>query len=147
MPIPSLYTNLTPTQTLGGMSPFQLALANYLTTGTVPPFGVNQDFLKAMNKFADSGILAPTEVDQRTGRPITPPLLPDVIAIAYLSSGNDIYLLREAQDCGPDEKDRVEKVYLGDKSTVAAGTFVYYGGPIENGSAATGTNIGTGDGQ
>lgn len=139
MAIPSIYTNLTPVQTVGGLSPLQLALVNYMITGATPPFGVNQDFLKSINKYADSGLLIPSTTDPRTGRPITPPLLPDVVAIAYLSSGDNIYILRDAQDCGPDEKGRTEKVYVGDRSVVAAGTFAYYGPPIFDGTAATGS--------
>lgn len=141
MSIPSIYTNLTPVQTVGGLSPLQLALANYLTTGTIPPFGVNQDFLATINSYADSGILTPTTVDARTGVAKKPDILPDVVAIAYLTSGNDLYILREAQDCGPDEKDRVEKVYIGDRTKIAKGTFAYYGGTIYGGTAASGATV------
>lgn len=141
MAIPSIYTNLTPVQTVGGLTPLQLALANYLTTGTTPPFGVNQDFLATINKFADSGMMSPTLYDQRTGLPKKPEILPDVVALAYLTSGDDVYLLREAQDCGPDEKGRVEKVYLGDRTLIAKGTFAFYGGTIYNGTAATGSQF------
>lgn len=141
MTIPSTYTNLTPTQTVGGLTPLQLALANYLTTGATPPFGVNQDFLASINKFADSGMMSPTAYDQRTGLPKKPEILPDVFAIAYLTTGNDVYLLRAAQDCGPDETDRVEKVYIGDRTIIAKGSFAFYGGTIYNGTAATGSQF------
>jgi hypothetical protein len=141
MSIPSVYKNLTPTQTVGGLTPLQLALANYLTTGTIPPFGVNQDFLASINAYADSGILSPTTVDARTGIPKTPDILPDVVALAYLTSGNDLYILREAQDCGPDDKNRVEKVYIGDRTLIAKGTFAYYGGVVYDGTAASGARV------
>lgn len=143
MALPSIYSDTVPTQTVGGLSPLQLALANYMTTGTTPPFGVNQEFLFAINKFADSGLMSPTTIDTRTGEPVFPPILPDVVAIAYLTSGNKIYLLREAQDCGPDEKGRTELVYIGDVTELAEGTFVYYGNALPNGTAATGTYIGS----
>jgi hypothetical protein len=146
MAIPDVYKGLTPSQINGGLTPLQLALVNYMITGETPPFGPNQDFLKSVNKYADSGLLTPSTTDPRTGLPIIPPILPDVVAIAYLTSGTNIYMLREAQDCGPDEQGRVEKVFIGDRSLVAAGTFAYYGPPIYEGTAATGSYGGWNDG-
>jgi hypothetical protein len=48
-------------------------------------------------------------------------------------------LIRQAQDCGPDEVDRYEKIYVGKTAQVAEGSFAYFGGHIENGSTAQGS--------
>lgn len=141
MALPEAYADVTPTLAIGGLTPLQLALANYLTTGTTPPFGVNQEFLASINKFADSGLLSPTTYDPRTNEPRIPDIMPDVVALAYLTSGNRVYMLRDAQDCGPDGKNRTEVIDIGDITTVAEGSFAYYGNTLFHGTAANGTNI------
>lgn len=120
----------TPIQTNGGLSPLQLALMSAMTTGTVPALGVNQDLLNELRKFSDSG---PVEINQ---------LLPDVVGISLLALGDQIYLYRQALDCGPDEKDRTEQILVGVTADLAFGTFQYYGHPIDSGSLSDGSYTG-----
>ena len=87
--IPNVYYGVngsTPTQTTGGLSPLQLALMAAMTTGSPPAFGVNQDFLKELKRFGDSGRVSANEIFK------------DIVGGALLSLGDDIYLLRDAQD-------------------------------------------------
>lgn len=130
--IPSVYygaNGSTPTQTTGGLTPLQLALMAAMTTGSPPAFGINQDFLKELKKFADSGKV-PANV-----------IFKDIVGAELLSIGDDIYLLRDAQNCGPDGINRTEQVLVGKRTDLAFGTFAHYGGKISSGTAATGTSV------
>lgn len=130
--IPSVYygaSGTTPTQTTGGLSPLQLALMAAMTTGSPPAFGINQDFLKELKKFADSGKV-PANV-----------LYKDVVGASLMSLGDDLYILRDAQDCGPDGVDRTEQVLVGKRADLAFGTFAHYGRKINGGTAAGGTSV------
>lgn len=134
----AVYQGSTPAIENGGLNALQLALANYMAIGNPQPFGVNQTFLETMKTFCDPGELSPFDLDTRTGLPRIPDLLYNVSeGIAYIARGEDIYLLRRAQDCGPDEN-RLEEVYLGRRPDVAAGTWAFYGmvkgGTISGGS-------------
>jgi len=139
MTTPNVYLNFTPSITTGGLTALQLALASYLVDGNSPPLFPNENFLTEMKTFADSSPLSPATVDLQTGNPREPDIAPGLTGIAYVSIGDDIYLIRHAQDCGPDEVNRYEKIYVGNKAQVAEGSFAYYGGPIENGSTAQGS--------
>lgn len=125
-----LKDSATPTQTNGGLSPLQLALMSQMTTGAVPGLGVNQLLLKELKKMADS---APVEINQ---------LLPDVVGISLLALGDQLYLYRQALDCGPDEQDRTEQILVGVTADLAFGTFQYYGHPIDSGSLSDGSYTG-----
>ncbi len=130
--IPDAYygkSGSVPTQTTGGLSPMQLALMAAMTTGSPPAFGINQDFLKELKKFADSGRV-PANV-----------IFKDIVGAALLSLGDDLYLLRDAQDCGPDGVNRSEQVLIGNRADLAFGTFAYYGRKIDAGTLASGTSI------
>ena len=139
MTIPNVYLNFTPTITKGGLTALQLALASYMVDGNTPPLFPNENFLAEMQAFADSSPLSPATFDLHTGLPRKPDIAPGITGIAYVSIGTDIYLLRQAQDCGPNERDRYEKIYVGKTAQVAEGSFSYYGGIIENGSTAQGS--------
>ena len=143
----AVYQGNTPSIENGGLNALQLALANYMAIGNPPPFAVNNAFMETMKTFADSGILSPFDLDTRTGLPRIPDLNYTISdGIAYVARGEDIYLLRRAQDCGPDEN-RFEEVYLGRRPDVAAGTWAFYG-QVVGGSAASGSDSweGTGGG-
>lgn len=140
--IPLVYQGTVPTQTQGGLSPLQLAVANYfiqnINTGQNPPFSVNQDWIKVMQTFVDSGMLTPANANPYTGNPYSVIIAPGITGIRYIMVGEDVYLLRRAQDCGPDEN-RLEKILIGKRAQVAEGTFAYYGRVIIGGSAAGGS--------
>lgn len=134
----AVYQGSTPAIENGGLNALQLALANYMAINNPSPFGINPAFQESMKTFSDPGELSPFDVDTRTGFPRTPDLLYNVSeGIAYIARGEDIYLLRRAQDCGPDEN-RTEEVYLGQRPDVAAGTWAFYGmirrGTVSGGS-------------
>lgn len=143
----AVYQGNTPTPIENtGLTPVQLALANYMAVGSPPPFAVNQPFLDAMATFSDSGVLSPFTLDTRTGLPRTPDLKYTTSqGIAYIARGEDIYLLRRAQDCGPDEY-RFEEVYIGRRPDVAEGTWAFYGASIGAGSVSYQTWDGGGGG-
>ncbi len=130
--IPSVYygnKGTIPTQTTGGLSPLQLALMAAMTTGSPPAFGINQDFLKELKKFADSGKVPAYAIFK------------DVVGASLLSLGDDIYMLRDAQDCGPDGTGRTEQVLIGKRADLAFGTFAHYGGKINSGTLCSGTTV------
>ena len=141
----AVYQGNTPSLESGGLNALQLALANYMARGNPPPFAVNNAFLETMKTFSDPGELSPFDIDTRTGLPRVPDLNYTVSdGIAYIARGEDIYLLRRAQDCGPDEN-RLEEVYLGQRPDVAAGTWAFYG-MIRGGTVAGGSALSGGDG-
>ena len=130
--IPNVYYGTTgsiPSQTTGSLSPMQLALMAAMTTGSPPAFGINQDFLKELKKFADSGRV-PANV-----------IYKDIVGAALMSLGDDLYILRDAQDCGPDGINRSEQVLVGTRADLAFGTFAHYGGKIAAGTLCGGTSV------
>ena len=157
MTTPSVYQGLVPNKTNGGLTSLQLALANAMATGQLP-FGVNQDFLAAMRTFVDSAPLTPIRfTDQFISRGYTgfgryqenlgftqqkadqPDITYNVTGVSYVCRGDDVYLLRRAQDCGPDEN-RYEQIFVGKRTNVASGSFAYYGKIIFGGPYASGGN-------
>lgn len=135
----AVYQGNTPSIESGGLNALQLALANFMAIGNPPPFAVNNAFMETMKTFSDSGVLSPFDIDPATGLPRIPDLNYTISdGIAYIARGDDMYLLRRAQDCGPDEN-RFEEVYLGKRPDVAAGTWAFYG-QVVGGSAADGSD-------
>jgi len=124
--VPNIYANLTPGASQVKLSPLQLAAATFLASGSTPPLFINQDFLLTMRTFNDSGWLNPLDYDPRTGIAKQPDIIRNVTGVSYVSRGDDIFLFRRAQDCGPEEN-RYEEVYIGKRADVASGTFAYYG--------------------
>jgi hypothetical protein len=143
--VDKVYQGLTPTITNGGLQPLQAALStfmveanNYGTAYEDAPFGPNQAFMNEMLKFTDPGTLTPLEFDPRTGLAKEPDIDRTITAgIGFISKGDDIYLLRRALDCGPDEN-RTELVFLGNRFDLAEGSFAYYGELIMAGTRASG---------
>lgn len=138
MAVPEIYTNNVPVQNIGGLTPLQLAAANYMMTSTPQPFAINIDFLAEMVVFGSSENITPLEFDPRTGLPSPlPPLVRDITAEAYFVRGDDLYIYRQAEDCGPDE-DRFEEVLIGKVRDIAKGTYAYYGRTVRPGSVGLG---------
>ena len=134
----AVYQGTTPSIQNGGLNALQLALASYMAQGNPPPFAVNNAFMETMKTFTDPGELSPFDIDTATGLPRVPDLLYNVSeGIAYIARGEDIYLLRRAEDCGPDEN-RLEEVFLGRRPDVADGTWAFYG-QVKGGSVAGGS--------
>jgi hypothetical protein len=164
MTTPAVYKGLVPSKTNGGLTPLQLALANDMATGKLP-FGVNIDFLAAMRIYAHTDPLVPIDfvnqgnkqkevnkifyvggknplpqdagISDREAR--APTVARNIAGVMYTVFGDDIFILRESPDCGPDES-IYEQTSVGKKSTVAVGSFAYYGrkvifgGPVSSGS-------------
>ena len=151
--VDAVYQGTTPTTTFGGLQPLQVALANYMTQANLlgrayddeNPFYINRAFLDEMKKFTDPGTLTPLEFDPRTGIAKEPDIDRTITAgIGFISQGDDIYLLRRALDCGPDEN-RTELVFLGNRFDLAEGSFAFYGS-IMMGTVAGGAGGSSGDG-
>lgn len=71
-----------------------------------------------------------------------PDVTRNISGIMYTIQGDDVYVLRNAPNCGPDEY-VFEQVYIGKKAEVAAGSFAYYGKKVVfSGPASSGTWIG-----
>ena len=144
---PSVYQGFKPDINVGGLSPLQLAGLNFMlnssagTSANAAPFGVNIDFMAAARQFASSEIQTPLNYDVLTGLPKIPDLIRDVVGIAYYVRGDDVYLFRQAQDCGPNEN-RTEEVWIGKTYDIAKGTYAYYGRRVGNGSYGTGSSAG-----
>lgn len=135
---PQPFQGFTPDITNGGLSPLQLALANFLATGfniNDSPIGVNTEFRYAMYDFADSRMVTPTPYDYLNRN--APIVRGSITGISYIIEPDGyIYMLRKAEDCGPNEN-RQEKVQLGPRS-LAEGTFAYWGSVIRGGSMCVG---------
>lgn len=146
MTTPAVYTNNTPDIGTAGLSPLQLAAANFLMTGSPPAFGINQEFLTELVVFGSSEVRLPLEIDPRTGLPTPyPPLVRDVTGVAFFVRGDDLYLFRQAQNCGPDEN-RYEEVLIGKVKDLAIGTYAYYGTEVVSGTFGFGGGGNSGDG-
>jgi hypothetical protein len=135
---PTSFTAGSPTLPQTTLTSYQLALANELMIGTTPPFGVNPDFIRAMNTFTSSKLLTPATKNSEGGI-IQPPFAPGMTGNAYIVLGSTIYLVRQALDCGPGETDRYETVAIENLANTTIRTWQYYGDPQPSGSASTGT--------
>ena len=152
-PVDEVYQGTEPTTTFGGLQPLQVALANYMIEANAlgradenNPWNPNQAFMDEMKTFADPGTLTPLEFDPATGIAKEPDIDRNITAgIGFISQGDDIYLLRRALDCGPDEN-RTELVFLGNRFDLAEGSFAYYGEMIMAGTRGTGAGGGDGAG-
>lgn len=145
MAAPNNFLVNNPNIGIGGLSPLQLAAANFLMSGSPLPFGINADFLAEMIVFGSSEIVTPLEFDTRTGLPNPYQLVRDIVGVSYYVKGEDVYLRRRALDCGPDEN-RFEEVLLGKVKDIASGTYAYYGRTIISGSYGTGSDYGANQG-
>jgi hypothetical protein len=138
---PEVYENFVPAIQAGNLSPLQLALANILATGfpiNNSPILANRDFILEMIRFTDSALVTPITYDYQdfAGSPFAQYYTGTITGLSYIYENGEKYLIRRAQDCGPDEN-RTEKVKL-PPSALAEGTFAYYGSVIRGGSFATG---------
>lgn len=126
MSIPSQYLNNTYTKQDAGLSPLQLAAAYYMDTGQQIPFFINYDFLRELKVYADSGCINPAALG-----------VPDGLSV--VAQGQAVYVLRQAPDCGPDDTNRTELVFVGNINQIPVANAWYFGGTtIRGGSAACG---------
>lgn len=143
-PIPQVFSGDHPAPTPSGLTAYQLALADQLVKGTIPPFGINPDFVAALNTFASTKLLTPATIDPKTGKTIQPPFAPGMSGTAYIIVGQFINLVRQAQNCGPEEYDRYEKIPVENIANTAIRTWQYFGAAQPSGSLADGSGIGGG---
>jgi hypothetical protein len=129
---PSTYQNNTPVPVTPNLSSLQLALVDSLLTNTEPAFCINQDFLSVMKTFASSEIQSPT---LSAGN-----FAPGLEGVAYLSLHGTIYVMKVAEDCGPNETLRYQTLPIGADTMTGIRTWEYFGGPIYSGTAASGTS-------
>lgn len=139
---PEVYQNFKPNINVGDLSPIQLALASAMASGfpdvNDSPILVNQELVNEMVRFADSALITPLAYDYQlfTDSPFAPYVTGTITGVSYIYENGETYIIRRAQDCGPDEN-RSEKVKL-PPSALAQGTFAYYGSVIRGGTYATG---------
>ena len=136
---PEVFAIGQPPSVYPGLTSYQLALADKLMQGTVPPFGINPDFLRVMNTFSSSKILTPATQNPKTGETVQPPFAPGITGNSYILIGQTIYVIRQAQECGPNGEERYEKVAVENLANVAIRTWQYYGDAQPSGSASDGT--------
>ena len=139
--IPIAFHGDHPAPTPSGLTAYQLALADQMVKGTIPAFGVNPGFISAMNTFASTKLLTPATTDPKTGQTVQPPFAPGMAGTAYIIVGQLIHLVRQAQNCGPEEYERYEKIPIENLANTAIRTWQYYGDRQPSGSAADGSNI------
>lgn len=115
---------------VGNLSPLQIAAAYYMDQGQQIPFFINNEWLRALNIFCNSGLVTPRSLG---------------IAVddneAYLSIilvGDDVYLQRKAPDCGPEEIDRYDQIYLGTRQALLPNSWTSAGPVVRGGSSANG---------
>lgn len=138
---PEVYVNFIPNINVGDLSPVQLALASSMAAGFAindSPMLVNKELIDEMIRFSDSALITPLAYDYQsyTDSPFAPYVTGTITGVSYIYENGETYIIRRAQDCGPDEN-RTEKVKL-PPSALAQGTFAYYGSVIRGGTFATG---------
>lgn len=151
--IPDYYLGGTPESTQG-LSPLQLALAEILRNGSETSLFVNQEFLTEMQRFCNSTPVVPLNVIDNYGETstwdwwngiaiqLTPGarrILEQITrlnATRIITIGDQIYLQRIAQDCGPNEAVRYELVEVGKRAEIAEGSFAIYGKVVYSGPVA-----------
>lgn len=143
--IPDIYKDIEP-QVITGVTPLQIALMNFMATCSEYALQPNDEFIQEMKRFSDSKPLTPLTVEQNTGLAKQPDIIPGLTGIDYIMLGEDVFLQRIAQDCGPDEQVRYENVLVGKRTAIAQGTFAHYGKIIYSGKVSNGTNIWQPDG-
>lgn len=137
MAIPQIYTDLVPTAPAAVLSPLQIALAASMSNAQQLAFDVNVDFAREMTRFASSEKWVPAEKDPYSGLPIRINAIPGLTGTAIIVIGEDVYLKRIAQNCGPDETVRYENEYIGKRVNIAEGTYALYGKIVFNGRMTT----------
>lgn len=127
MAIPQIYIDNVPQPPTSTLTPLQIALAASMVNGQELPFNVNIEFAKEMARFASSEKWYPAEIDPNTGRPNRINAIPAITGTDLVIIGEDVYLKRIAENCGPDETVRYENEYLGKRINIAEGTYALYG--------------------
>lgn len=146
MAIPQIYTDLIPTVPTSTLTPLQIALTASMSNAQELAFDVNVDFAREMTRFASSEKWVPAEKDPFTGLPIRINAIPGLTGQAIVIIGEDVYLKRIAQNCGPNETVRYENEYIGKRVNIAEGTYALYGKIVYDGRMATSMDAGYTDG-
>lgn len=152
--IPEYYLGGTPNPN-SGLSPLQLALFEHMRNGTENPIFINSEFAQEMHLFTNSNPILPLNVQNAysfdsvySWNPLRTQFLLDKITTQFSTGitgrrfiiiGDQIFIERVAQDCGPDEDVRYELVQVGKKSEIAEGTFAVYGKIVYGGKLASAT--------
>jgi hypothetical protein len=129
-----LNNNTSPTPP-SGLSPLQVALAGSMSSANQLAFNVNRDFAREMRRFASSEQLFPYTIDPNSGLPTADKqaYLNYMTGTSYVIIGEDVFLRRVAQNCGPDETVRYENEYIGKRVLIAEGSYALYGKVIFSG--------------
>lgn len=126
MATPFQYQNNNPAIDNGNLSPLQLAAAYYMDQGQQIPFFINHDFLRAMTVFVSSGVVTPSSV----------PYIQSALSVVV--KGDEVYVQRVGENCGPTDFPRYELVYVGKKQDLFPDAWTFDGAVVRGGSAATG---------
>lgn len=117
-----------PQNQIGNLSPLQVAAAYYMDQGQQIPFFINNDWLVALNIFCNSGIITPRDVN----------LGDSVDLLSIVDQDGALYLQRRAPDCGPDDVDRYDQIYIGQRQDLFPNSWTAGGPIVRGGSAANG---------
>jgi hypothetical protein len=121
-----------PANELGNLSPLQIAAAYYMDQGEQIPFFINNDWLRALNVFCNSGIVTPRSLGIESAATENEAYL----SIIIIDDG--VYLQRKAPDCGPEEIDRYDQIYIGQRQNLLPDSWTAAGPVVRGGSSANG---------
>ena len=152
--IPEYYLGGTPAPN-AGLSPLQLALIEKIRSGSENPLFINSGFAREIWRYANSKPLTPINIDETSGysavwdwwngrdeilyagaAKVINQVATGITGRSYIIIGEEIYVERVAQDCGPDEEERFELVQVGKRAEIAEGTYAVYGKIIYSGTVA-----------
>lgn len=144
--IPEYYLGGTP-QPNASLSPLQLALIEKIRSQSQTPLFMNPGFAREMWRYANSNEIKPININQTSGysniwnwynERVIDQIATGITGRRYIIIGEDIYIERVAQDCGPDEEIRTELVQVGKRAEIAEGTYAAYGKIVYSGTVTEG---------
>lgn len=127
-----------PQNQIGNLSPLQVAAAYYMDQGQQIPFFINNEWLVALNIFCNSGILTPQSLGSDVSQSNLDRYDYSSGVLSIIDQDGALYLQRRAPDCGPDDVDRYDQIYIGQRQDLFPNSWTAGGPIVRGGSAANG---------
>jgi hypothetical protein len=124
MSTPAQYLQVTPTKEKANLSPLQIAASYYMDEGQQTPFFINHELLRQLTVFSSSAQLTPEQVG--------------LDGLSFIQRDGNVYLFREAPECGPDGGARYEDILVGTVEEIAPESWSFDSITVRGGSAADG---------